>query len=128
MKVLLDTHVFLWWNTTHDRLSRRVFALLEDPENTLLLSVVSAWEIVIKVRLGRLTLPEPPSIYIPTRVAHYRMEVLPLTLSHALAGESLPLLHGDPFDRLLIAQSRVEGVPLITADAQVHAYGGKTWW
>ena len=128
MKILLDTHAFLWWNDANPRLSRKALSLLEDPSNTLLLSVVSAWEIVIKCQAHKLRLPESPSVYIPTRSAHYGIETLPVILAHVLASESLPTHHRDPFDRLLIAQAKVEDVPILTADPQIRGYPVKVLW
>jgi PIN domain nuclease of toxin-antitoxin system len=128
VRILIDTHVFLWMNDAVERLSPRARALLEDRSNTPVLSTASVWEMAVKSRLGKLDLAEAVAVYIPTRVAHYGIEVLPIGLAHALAVGSLPSLHHDPFDRLLIAQSRVEGIPLLTSDAQIHAYGGKMWW
>jgi len=128
VKILLDTHAFLWWNDANPQLSRKALSLLEDPSNTLLLSVVSAWEIVIKCQAHKLRLPESPSVYIPTRSAHYGIETLPVILAHVLASESLPAHHRDPFDRLLIAQAKVEGVPILTADPQIRGYEVKVLW
>jgi PIN domain nuclease of toxin-antitoxin system len=103
VKLLLDTNTFLWWNDASPRLSKKARALLADPAKTLLLSVVSAWELVLKTQAGKLRLPETPSVYVPTRMAHYTMVGLPIELAHVLAAASLPLHHRDPFDRLLIA-------------------------
>ena len=128
MRVLLDTHTFLWWNEASPRLSKKALVLLSDPANTLLLSVVSAWELVLKTQRGKLRLSESPSVYVPTRMAHYAMESLPVTLAHALACESLPLHHRDPFDRLLIAQATIEGVPIVTADPEFRRYKIKVAW
>ena len=97
MRILLDTHAFLWWNAADSRLSKKALRLLADPANTLLLSVVSAWELVVKTQAGKLRLPEPSSVYVPTRLAHYAMEALPVTLAHVLAAESLPLHHRNIF-------------------------------
>jgi PIN domain nuclease of toxin-antitoxin system len=128
VRILLDTHTFLWWNEADPKLSKRASALLADSRNTLLLSTASALELVVKVQANKLNLPEPPSVYVPTRTAHYGIEILPVTLAHALAVEELPLLHRDPFDRLLIAQARVEQVPILTIDAEIQRYGVKTMW
>lgn len=128
MRILVDTHTFIWWNEASPRLSRRASALLADSRNTLLLSVVSAWELVIKVEAKKLKLPEPPSVYLPTRTAHYGMEILPVTLAHCLAVEALPPYHRDPFDRMLIAQAQVEQLPILTIDQEVGRYGVKTLW
>ena len=128
MRILLDTHAFLWWNAADSRLSKKALRLLADPANTLLLSVVSAWELVVKTQARKLRLPEPPSVYVPTRLAHYAMEALPLSLAHVLAAESLPLLHRDPFDRLLVAQAASEGVPILTIDPDIGRYSVKVVW
>ena len=128
VRILLDTHTFLWWNDASPRLSKKARALLADPANTLLLSVVSAWELVLKAQAGKLRLPEPPSVYVPTRMAHYAMVGLPIVLAHVLAAASLPLHHRDPFDRLLIAQATVEGVPILTADPEFRRYALKVLW
>ena len=128
VKLLLDTHTFLWWNDANPRLSKKALVLLADPSNTLLLSVVSAWEIVLKFQAGKLRLTDSPSVYIPTRIAHYAMKALPVTLSHVLAAESLPLHHRDPFDRLLIAQATIEGVPILSADPAFRRYAVKILW
>lgn len=128
MKLLLDTHVFLWWNEGSPRLSKRASGLLADPENTLLLSAASVWEIVLKVRTGKLQLPSAARDYVPARMAHYGIEPLPITLAHVLASEPLPFHHRDPFDRILVAQAQVERLPLITQDPLVRQYSVKTIW
>ena len=128
VRILLDTHAFLWWNDASPRLSKKALVLLADPTNTLLLSVVSAWELVLKTQTGKLRLAESPSVYVPTRMAHYAMEALPVKLAHVLASESLPLHHRDPFDRLLIAQATIEGVPILTADPEFRRYAIKVLW
>jgi len=128
VRVLLDTHAFLWWNEANPALSKRAYALLANPRNTLVLSAASAWEMVIKTQSGKLRLPEPPSVYIPTRTAHYGMEVLPVSLAHVLAVESLPLHHRDPFDRLLVAQAGVEEMAILSADPQIRQYSVQVVW
>ena len=128
MRLLLDTHAFLWWCEANPRLTDRVYGLLSDPETELLLSLAGAWEIVAKVQAGKLRLPEPAASYIPSRMAHYAINVLPVTLPHILAIEALPQLHKDPFDRLLIAQARIEALPIVTSDPQIQQYGVDTIW
>jgi PIN domain nuclease of toxin-antitoxin system len=128
MKLLLDTHTFLWWNDASPRLSKKALGLLADPANTLLLSVVTAWEMVLKTQAGKLHLTEPPAVYVPTRMAHYGMAGLPIVLTHVLAAASLPPHHRDPFDRLLIAQAAIEGVPILTADPEFRRYAIKVLW
>ena len=128
MRILLDTHAFLWWNEANPALSKRAYGLLANPRNALVLSVVSAWEMVLKTQAGKLRLPELPSVYIPTRAAHYGMEVLPVSLPHVLAAESLPHHHRDPFDRLLVAQAGVERIPILSADPQIRQYPVEVVW
>ena len=128
VRILLDTHTFLWWNEASPRLSKKALVLLTDPVNTLLLSVVSAWELVLKTQTGKMRLTESPSVYVPTRMAYYAMQALPVTLAHVLECESLPLHHRDPFDRLLIAQATIEDVPIVTADPEFRRYPIKVLW
>lgn len=122
MRVLLDTHVWLWLQTEPERLSQSSLDLLSDPANELLLSAASAWEIAVKVGLGKLSLPAAPADYVPRRLATSGTTALPVELRHALHVAGLPRHHRDPFDRLLVAQAQVEGLPLLTADAQLGAY------
>lgn len=122
MRVLLDTHVWLWLQTSPERLSERSLDLLADPANELLLSAASAWEIAVKVGLGKLSLPAAPADYVPRRLATSGTTALPVELRHALHVATLPRHHRDPFDRLLVAQAQVEGMPLMTADPQLSAY------
>ena len=119
--MLLDTHVFLWLQTEPERLGDRL-ALVEDNATTLLLSPASSWEMAIKYALGRLPLPEPPERYVPTRMRAIGAEALPIEHHHALAVASLPPLHRDPFDRLLVAQAIVAGAAILTADPAVAQY------
>lgn len=125
MRLLLDTHVFLWLQTEPERL-REHRAVVEDPDTELLVSAASAWEIAIKHALGRLPLPEPPATYVPTRVQAIRATPLAVQHDHALAVASLPLLHRDPFDRLLVAQALVLGVTILTADSILEQYPART--
>ena len=128
MRFLLDTHAFLWWNEASPRLSRRVSSLLSDPGNHLLLSVVSAWEIIVKAQIGKLKLPSAPAAYVVSRLEHYGIETLSLRLGHVLAAEELPAHHRDPFDRMLIAQAQVEGLPIVTHDPHIRKYSVETVW
>ena len=114
MRALLDTHAFLWWLSDDERLSEAARATIRDPVNVVLVSAASAWEIAIKSALGRLDLPEPPDSYVPDRIARSGFVELPITAAHALRVAALPLHHRDPFDRLLVAQSNAEGVPLVS--------------
>jgi PIN domain nuclease of toxin-antitoxin system len=125
VKLLLDTHVFLWLLTEPERLGDHL-ALVEDRRTELLVSAASSWEIAIKHELGKLPLPEPPERYVPDRIRAIRAQPLAIEHSHALAVASLPPLHRDPFDRLLIAQAGALGVAILTADPAVAQYPAQT--
>ena len=125
MRLLLDTHVFLWLQTEPERLDDHL-TLVENPDTTLLLSAASSWEIAIKYGLGRLPLPERPERYVPTRMRAIGAEALPIEHAHALAVAALPALHRDPFDRLLVAQAAAAGATILTADPAVAQYAAET--
>jgi PIN domain nuclease of toxin-antitoxin system len=122
MRLLLDTRVWLWMHLSPGRLRPEVRDRFVDSRSELLLSAASSWEIAIKYSLGKLALPEPPGTYIPTRMRRDDVDALPVTHIHALHVATLPHHHGDPFDRLIIAQAQIEGVPLVTADKQIARY------
>lgn len=122
MRLLLDTHVWLWMLSDPPRLTHEARELISDPENELLLSAVSSWEISIKFALGKLGLPEPPAEYVPSRMIETGVVGLPIEHAHALAVATLPSHHRDPFDRILIAQAMIESIPIITADEQFIPY------
>jgi PIN domain nuclease of toxin-antitoxin system len=121
VRLLLDTHVFLWLLAEPERLGDRI-ASLQDPGNQLLLSAASSWEIAIKAQLGRLNLPDDPKRYVPDRMRTIGAEPLAVQHTHALAVADLPPLHRDPFDRLLIAQARDLRLRIVTADEQIAQY------
>ena len=127
MKGLLDTHTFIWWDSDPPRLSNGALAFLREPSNTLLLSVVSVWEMAIKVQLGRLSLHLPLRTIIRQQQAN-GLQVLPVTLDHVLALETLPAPHKDPFDRLLVAQAIAEGAVLLTSDKMFRNYPVNVVW
>lgn len=127
MRLLLDTHAFLWFVAGDRRLSRRARAAMEAPEAELYVSAASVWEMAIKVSRNRLTLPAPVDAYMTDKIAEgYR--VVPITWTHAAAVEQLPLHHRDPFDRLLIAQARAERYPIVTRDRVFRKYGVDVIW
>lgn len=128
MKVLLDTHVFLWAIGEPERLSPRARQAIEDPRNTRLVSAASAWEILIKVQAKRLRLPGNAPAFLRRQISVLAAEVLDIQMEHVLRVYGLPLLHRDPFDRLLIAQSQAERVPLITADPLMARYPVDIIW
>jgi PIN domain nuclease of toxin-antitoxin system len=122
MKMLLDTHVWLWWTAGSPRIKADTRRLFGERENELLLSAASAWEIAIKYRLGRLPLPSGPMEYISSQLMLQSIRALDVTVAHAAATAELPPHHSDPFDRLLIAQARCDGLTLVTADRAISAY------
>jgi len=128
MRALLDTHVFLWALLDSPKLSQRAREILVDARSTLLFSSVSSLEMAIKVRNGRLRLPAPLCRYLPNKFSELGLAPLPVEHSHAFRVAELPAHHRDPFDRLLIAQAQLEGVPLISADTQLHAYDVEVIW
>jgi PIN domain nuclease of toxin-antitoxin system len=127
--VLLDTNVFLWSITgQQSKLSRRAFGALADPFNNRWLSAVSLWEIAIKVGMGKLDLPGHGD-FLKAHMALLRIDkVLSVEGAHALADFALPRHHRDPFDRMLIAQALVEGVPFVTNDKQIRKYPIQILW
>jgi PIN domain nuclease of toxin-antitoxin system len=128
MKCLLDTSVWLWSLTTWERINEKARGVLSSGRNELYLSAASSWEIAIKTALGRLQLPEPAASYIPKRMATEGIRPLAITHTHALAVSDLPLHHGDPFDRLLIAQARTEDMMILTADRTFELYAVDVLW
>ena len=128
MKCLLDTHTFLWWCLGADQISARARRIIADGRNEIYLSTASAWEIAIKAGKGRLTLPEDPADFVVDRMNRHRFLALPIQASHALHVYTLPAHHADPFDRLLIAQSQLESLPLLTNDEEIRRYEVKVIW
>jgi len=122
MKLLLDTHIFIWWADQPERLSPDALSALEDEANELLLSVASVWEMQIKIQLGKLKLSLPLKELVKNQQETNDLTVSPVALPHVLALDALPFHHKDPFDRLLIAQSIAEGLTIVTADSQFSAY------
>jgi PIN domain nuclease of toxin-antitoxin system len=122
MRALVDTQVWLWMLAHPERIGPKATRLLGS-EAELLLSAASAWEIAIKYRLGTLELPETPERYVPERMRLTGMTPLPVEHSHALGVATLADHHRDPFDRLLVSQALVEGLPVVTADARLGRYG-----
>jgi PIN domain nuclease of toxin-antitoxin system len=122
MKVLLDTHVWLWWLSEPDRLPLPIRQAIEHPASQPLLSVVSSWEIAIKHALGNLPLPESPERFVLKRLKRDGIGSLSIEHRHALATSDLPPHHQDPFDRMLIAQATVEKLPIATVDRKFTAY------
>ncbi len=128
MKLLLDSHVFLWTIADDRRLSGTASRLILDQGNELFLSTASVWEIFLKVQIGKLPLPRPVGGFLKLQLAENFIRSLPLTLEHVLKLEQLPMHHRDPFDRILIAQAIAESVPIVTADRQFARYDVETLW
>jgi PIN domain nuclease of toxin-antitoxin system len=128
MKVLLDTMAFLWWVTDNNELSVRAQRAIADPENEVFFSAASAWEIVIKISLGRLKLNQTPGTFIRRQILQNNISRLPIDESHALHLYKLPDIHRDPFDRILIAQSQLEQLRLVTNDSEIQKYDVEILW
>lgn len=122
MRALLDTHVFLWAINAPERLSAKTVATILEPGNQILVSMASAWEIAIKVGIGKFDMPTPLAAYLQRQLAKHGFILLPIQFSHLAMLEKLPLHHRDPFDRLLIAQCLEEDATLITVDRQMKRY------
>lgn len=123
MKILVDTHIFLWAITDDHRLSAENRTVYLDNSNQLYLSVASVWEMLIKCGLGKLPLPKPASGYILKQMEKNRVEMLTIRAAHLTQLESLPPIHRDPFDRMMVAQASAEGMPIMSADPALRRYG-----
>jgi PIN domain nuclease of toxin-antitoxin system len=123
MKVLLDTHVFLWAITDAPQLSMEQRELFLDEGTDLYLSVVSVWEMLIKAGLGKLPIPQPETEYVLKQMERNRIALLPIRMLHFAELQNLPALHRDPFDRMLVAQARAEKMKVLTSDARMRDYG-----
>ena len=128
MKLLLDTHCWLWWLVEPERLSETAREAITNFDNELWLSVASIWEIGIKVKTGKLKLPQALEILIPQQMQEDRLSALLITPRHALKAAPLPLHHKDPFDRMLIAQTQLEKCTLLTNDNAFASYYVATLW
>ncbi|MBI4697885.1 MAG: type II toxin-antitoxin system VapC family toxin [Nitrospirae bacterium] len=128
MKALLDTHTFLWWITDNHMLSERARNFISDGRNELFLSSASAWEIAVKAQLGLIEIPDKPEIFISDQISANAIQSLPIQIAHALHVYNLPFHHRDPFDRMLIAQAQLEGLPILTNDSQISLYTVKVIW
>ncbi len=126
--MLIDTHAFLWEVLDDRRLSVAAQDAWDDPTNELLLSPASMWEIAIKVGRGKLQIGLPVEDFFNIEVEKNRLQILPMTAQHFARVAELPHHHGDPFDRLLVAQALCENVPLLSADAALDAYGVQRIW
>lgn len=128
MRLLLDTHAFLWFVLNDRQLSGRALAAISDSANDVLVSPATYWEIAIKVSRGSYTLNTPYQDFIQDNIAANDFEILPIEVQHTAVVATLPFHHKDPFDRLLIAQALVEGMPLVSNEALFDAYGVQRLW
>ena len=128
MRLLLDTHAFLWLDSTPEKLSKAALAICNDPNNTLVLSVVSIWEIQIKTQINRLDLNAPLQAMVEVHRVDNDLQLLAVELEHVYALQTLPMDHNDPFDRLLIAQANTEQLTLLSADEQFANYEVDLLW
>lgn len=128
MKLLLDTHAFLWFIMDDPALSSEAKRLIEEPENDIILSVASLWEMAIKVSLGKLTISQPFEPFITSQLTANAITLLNISTSHAAVVATLPFHHRDPFDRLLIAQAMVEQLPIVSTDPEFDSYRIKRLW
>jgi PIN domain nuclease of toxin-antitoxin system len=128
VRVLVDTHAFLWALLKDPRLSAGAQQILTEESSELVFSLASLWEISIKIRLGKLRAIGSSVAYVRDEMKEYGMELLPIRFEHILQLEMLPQHHGDPFDRLLIAQAATEGIPILTHDPRFSVYGIELLW
>ncbi|MBP6820065.1 MAG: type II toxin-antitoxin system VapC family toxin [Acidobacteria bacterium] len=128
MKLLLDTHAFIWFVYDSPELSRKTKELLEDKQTELLLSIASVWEMAIKASTGKLTLMAKAGEFVANQLEKDDIQLLPITLTHLNLVETLPFHHKDPFDRLLIAQTAVEHIDIVSVDTIFDSYGIRRIW
>ena len=128
MRLLLDTHAFLWWLDGDRRLPARLRATIREPANEVLVSAASVWEITTKARLGKLPGAEEVAADVPACIDSQGFVALPISARHAQRAGALPGPHRDPFDRMLIVQAQVEGVPIASNEAIFDGYGVTRLW
>jgi PIN domain nuclease of toxin-antitoxin system len=128
VRLLLDTQCWLWWFSQPERLSEEAIEQIANETNEVWFSVASVWEIGIKVAIGKLPLPEQIDDYIFARMTQLGARTLEITASHALRASALPLIHRDPFDRMLIAQAQIEDMKLVSADSMFNQYEVSVIW
>lgn len=128
MKLLLDTHAFIWWDSAPTKIPAATLYQLENLENEVCVSIASLWEIQIKTQLGKLALKTDLAPLVRQQQTENGISLLPISLSHILELDQLPYHHKDPFDRIIIAQSRIEVATVITCDKKIREYDCKTLW
>ncbi len=124
MRLLLDSHAFLWWAEADPTLGTAARNAIADPANDVLISIAALWELVIKASLGKLALPDD----VETMVVSQGFSVLSISFVHLRQFAALPRHHKDPFDRMMIAQALAEGIPIVTTDRRFAAYGVQVVW
>lgn len=127
MRLLLDTHIFLWFISGDSRLPESMRNAIEDEVNEVYLSSVSVWEAIVKYQIGKLPLPQPPEIYLPLQRENHAITSLPLNESSIVHLPKIPMLHRDPFDRMLICQAIEDGLAIVTVDVVIQNYPVKVF-
>jgi PIN domain nuclease of toxin-antitoxin system len=128
VRLLLDTHAFLWWVTDDDRLTDRAAEAIADGANDVYFSAASTWEIAVKAGLGRVRLPDDAWAFTPDQLERNAFQALPVHVAHAVAVIALPDLHRDPFDRMLVAQAISEDLTIVTGDQEIARYPAPVIW
>lgn len=128
MRLLLDTHAFLWFILDDPQLGTVARKLIEEPANEIEISPASYWEIAIKIKIKKYVLPQPYRQFIETQIADNDFHILPIEPKHTTLLTTMALHHKDPFDRLIVAQALTEGIPVISVDAKLDAYGVTRLW
>ncbi len=128
MRLLLDTHVFIWWSDEPEKLSDRVLNACQDDDNSLILSIISIWEMQIKIQLGKLRLKNPLRYLIENQQNINDLQVLPISVNHIYMLENIPMHHRDPFDRLIICQALEERLLLVSKDTVFSNYSISLYW
>lgn len=128
MRLLIDTHAFLWFILDDPWLSANADALISDPDNDVEISPASYWELAIKISIGKYSLPEPYDVFMDREIAANDFHILHIEPRHTAIVSELPFHHKDPFDRLLIAQAQVEDIPIVSGDSVLDDYGVRRLW
>lgn len=128
MRLLLDTHAFLWWAGDAPGLTSRARKIIADPQNECFLSLASCWEMAIKASLEKLKLTQPVERFVTEQLHENGFRLLGIELAHVAKVESLPFHHRDPFDRLIVAQALSEKMTIVSADKTLSEYGVKRIW
>ncbi|MBS4028446.1 MAG: type II toxin-antitoxin system VapC family toxin [Ignavibacteriales bacterium] len=128
MKYLIDSHAFLWYEFGSQQLPQRVVDIIDNEENVVFLSLASVWEIGIKVNIGKMKLIEPLNNFVRRQILEYDYRLMEISFEHIIEAVSFPLHHRDPFDRLLVAQCKIENLPVISNDTMLDKYGVERIW